>query len=321
MSCTIWLPRISAGRALDDLAAVVHHRHVAGDGERDVHVVLDQDQRHVLREAEQQLRQPLALTEREARCGLVEQHQLRLDGARHPHLELALLAVGEVADERVGLVAEENALGSGARALSDDAVLLVGNDPQTPAVATDDREKDVVLDREAGEEAGLLIRPREAELRPDPGGEVRDVAPHHLDRSRRRRKVARDEVEERRLAGPVRAEDRAAFAVRDVEIDVAYGLNSAEAPADPPQAEDRLGSVGWLAHAATAVTRLLDDRWGDDAVLDDLDLALPGRLLLHARRLRAAGRRAGLLEQATERLVDVRHVSRRPRCRCCRQRS
>ena len=241
MSCTIWFAADLGRRALDDLAAVVHHRDVAGDRERNVHVVLDQDQRHVLREAEQQLRQPLPLAERESRCGLVEQHQLRLDGARHPHLELALLAVGEIADERVGLVAEEDALGSGPCALSHDAVLLVGDDPQTPAVVTDDREKDVVLDREAGEEAGLLIRPRQAERRPHPGGEVGHIAPHHLDRPRRRWKVARDEVEERGLAGPVRAEDRTAFAVRDVEIDVAHGLNSAEAPADPPQAEDRLG--------------------------------------------------------------------------------
>src|SRR6476661_8265303 len=32
------------GRALDDHPAVVHHRHALGDPERDVHVVLDQDQ-------------------------------------------------------------------------------------------------------------------------------------------------------------------------------------------------------------------------------------------------------------------------------------
>ena len=103
---------------------------------------------------------------------------------------------------------------------------LWGTIRQTPAVATDDREKDVVLDREAGEEAGLLICPRQTELRANPGREVRDVSPHHLDRSGGRGKVTGHEVEERGLAGPVRAEDRAAFAIGDVEIDLAYGLNS-----------------------------------------------------------------------------------------------
>ena len=53
--------------------------------------------------------------------------------------------------------------------------------------------------------------------------------------------VAGDDVEQGRLAGAVRAEDGAALAVSDVEIDVAHGMQAAEAPADPPQAEDRLG--------------------------------------------------------------------------------
>ena len=74
---------------------------------------------------------------------------------------------------------------------------------------------------------------------------MRHVAPHHLDRSGRGLEVARDEVEQRRLPGAVRPEDGTALAVRDVEIDVAHGLNAAEAPADPPQAEDRLGGFAW----------------------------------------------------------------------------
>ena len=107
------------GRALDDLLAAAHHRHVAGDGEGDVHVVLDQDQRHVGGKPEQQLRQPLALALREPGRGLVEQHQLRLDGARHADLELALLAVGEVTHEGVGLRTEEDPVGRRPGALAD----------------------------------------------------------------------------------------------------------------------------------------------------------------------------------------------------------
>ena len=59
-----------------------------------------------------------------------------------------------------------------------------------------------------------------------------------------RGEVAADDVEERRLAGAVRAEDRATLAGGDVEVDVANGVQAAEAPADPPQAEGRLGVLG-----------------------------------------------------------------------------
>jgi hypothetical protein len=46
----------------------------------------------------------------------------------------------------------------------------------------------------------------------------------------------------------------APLAGRDVEVDVAHGLDAAEAPADPPEAEDRLGvrrGVADLRHAPT----------------------------------------------------------------------
>ena len=89
------------GRAFDDHAAVVHHRHALGDAQRDVHVVLDQDQRDRRVELQEQLRERDALAAREPRGGLVEHHQRRVDGARHADLELALLAVRERADERL----------------------------------------------------------------------------------------------------------------------------------------------------------------------------------------------------------------------------
>jgi hypothetical protein len=86
-------------RALDDDAAVVHHRHALRDPQRHIHVVLDEDQRHVAFKGQQQLREREPLAAREARGRLVEHHDLRVAGARHPHLELALLAVGERADD------------------------------------------------------------------------------------------------------------------------------------------------------------------------------------------------------------------------------
>ena len=40
---------------------------------------------------------------------------------------------------------------------------------------------------------------------------------------------------------PFGPEDRASLAVDDVEVDVVHGEKSTETPADPPQAEGRLG--------------------------------------------------------------------------------
>ena len=49
-------------------------------------------------------------TSETARSWLVEHHQLRVAGERHPHVELALLAVGERADERSLAPAESDTL-------------------------------------------------------------------------------------------------------------------------------------------------------------------------------------------------------------------
>src|SRR5207249_3946821 len=78
---------------------------------------------------------------------------------------------------------------------------------------------------------------------------------------------------------------------------------AAEAPADPPQSEDRPDF--WCVELRFAQA-LLDQLVRADAVLHDLDLALPRRLRLLARRLGAAGRRAALREETAERLRHVR---------------
>ena len=178
--------------------------------------------------------------------GLVEHHQLRVGGARHADLELALLAVRERADERVQRVGQPDALGRGAGAL---ALLALArgrvSEPQAAAVAPDDGEVEVVLDREPGEQPGLLVRPGDAQRSAAraPGRSVTSVPITSIvpvvggkSPAIRLNSVV--------LPAPFGPEDGAALAVRDVEIDVAHGLHPTEAPADPPQAEDRTGAFG-----------------------------------------------------------------------------
>src|SRR5438876_2436026 len=73
----------------------------------------------------------------------------------------------------------------------------------------------------------------------------------------------------------------------------------------PTPRKRRAGSA--CSAAGASVKRLLDDLLRDDAVLDHLDLALPGRLRLDARRLGTTRGRTRLLEETAERLVDVGH--------------
>ena len=194
---------------------------------------------------EQELGQALALAAREARGGLVEHHQPRLGRARHADLELALLAVRERADRRLQRVGRATRARQRRCARSRCSRSRRRMDrPEPAAVPPDDGEVEVVLDREPGEEPGLLVRPRHAQPRPHAGGQVRHVGAHHLDRAAGGLEVTGDQVEQRRLARAVRAQDCAALTVRDVEIDVAHGLHPAETPADPPQAEDRTGAFG-----------------------------------------------------------------------------
>ena len=130
-----------------------------------------------------------------------------------------------------------------ARAIAELGVALRPHGPEVAALTPRSRQVQVVLDRQAEERAGLLVRAPHAELRAQPRRQRPDLLPEQLDRARPRRDVARDDVEQRGLPGAVRAEDGAPLAGRDVEVDVAHGDEAAVAPADPPQAEDRRGAL------------------------------------------------------------------------------
>ena len=160
-------------------------------------------------------------------------------------LQLTLLAVGDVPDER------RRAWPPGRRAWRARGRARAsrcrrpcgGAGAGGPSRDAEHGEVEVVLHAQAQEQPRLLVRPAHARAgrarrrrrrrRPSPGTR----------RSRRSADVARDDVEQRRLPGAVGTEDRAALTARDVEIDVAHGVQSAEPPADPAQAQDRSGRL------------------------------------------------------------------------------
>ena len=151
-----------------------------------------------------------------------------------------MLAVGQAADGLTELLGDRHLARGDARPLSRLAVTTREDDgAEPPALHSHDRQVDAVLDGQPVEEPRLLVGSREPELGPVARGSSGHVLAEELDTACRGRDVAADDVEERGLPGAVRAEDCAALAVHDVQIDVVHREEPAETPADPPQAEGR----------------------------------------------------------------------------------
>src|SRR5262249_30234650 len=93
---------------------------------------------------------------------------------------------------------------------------------------TEERERDVVLERVLRKERDDLIRAREPAMAAPPGGEARDLLVEEHDAARVAREIAGEEVEERGLPGAVRPDDQAPLPRRHLERDVVDGGQAAE---------------------------------------------------------------------------------------------
>ena len=89
--------------------AVDEHRNRLRETEDELHVVFDEHQRDVRRQAADDLENLLALGFRNARCRFVEQQHFRPRGYGQRDFEQALLTVGQRADTRVESVGEAEA--------------------------------------------------------------------------------------------------------------------------------------------------------------------------------------------------------------------
>ncbi len=265
-------------RAFDDHPAVVHHRHVLGDRQRDVHVVLDQDQRDRRGRAQRASRVRLdPLRAREPGRRLVEHHQLRLArrAPSRPRAGAARRARGR-GRATASRSAESHPLGGSracARIRRRGRAGATGRrcPPSTPT--TEGRGCPRPTGRGRVATSGTCgSSPSPTRLR---AGRTVTSCPNSSIVPVARRELARDHVEERGLPGPVRAEDRPALAVRDVEVDVAHGLHAAEAPADPPQAEDRLGAFG--CRCGYGPTSRRSGRYPRSPSYSTVDVQLPRR--------------------------------------------
>src|ERR1700733_14391243 len=98
-----------ARRAFLEDAAVVHHRHIRGDFERDVEIVLDDDVSDMRGERVEDGDEVAPLGRRETRRRLVEQDEPRRASEREGDLKLPLLAMAQRRNRRFQNVVEMDA--------------------------------------------------------------------------------------------------------------------------------------------------------------------------------------------------------------------
>ena len=99
-------------------------------------------------------------------------------------------------------------------------------------------ELDVLPHGEPREDVGDLKRAHDAQAKDVGGAEPRHVARPEPDAPRRGRHRARDQVEQRRLAGAVGPDDRAHLARRDGEVHAAHRGEAPEAPGEAARLEN-----------------------------------------------------------------------------------
>src|SRR5262245_36509123 len=220
-----------ARRAFEERQAMVHDKHALGDVHDEVHVVLDhQDCDVSFSDVLESFQQKVHFGGVQPRGRLVEHEELRPRGERPGDLEHALLAVGERACPIVRPVSKPD------EGKEFDCFLTEAPDPAWKKalpkryVLVDVEAREHVLEQcELLEEADLLEGARDAEADALMRGKTDQVRISKGKRTGLGLVDAREEVEQRRLAGAVRADQGEDRALGHLERDVLHRRHAAEA--------------------------------------------------------------------------------------------
>ncbi len=183
--------------------------------------MLDDQHGNVARKLVDDIKNDRALGRRNTGRRLVEQQHLRLQPERDGDLHQALLAVGQLLHRQQSIVGDAQTLEQRVGIVQCTAART--DRPQhvaTGAGALADCETDILQNCETLEERVDLERPAEAAA---DAGRLRqrgDVLAAEQNPSRRWCKPTRDQVDERRLAGAVRSDQRMARAGFETEMDL-----------------------------------------------------------------------------------------------------
>ena len=255
-------------RLVDDEPPVAEHEDAVAMRERLLEAVGDEDEADALGcQLVRQREEPLAFAGGERGGGFVEDEEARLLGDRLGELDELLLAAPEAAERGARVdVAEadpgEHATGGHVQATEADEAAAVG-----PVAA----EEDVLGDAERAGGGELLVDEADADVLAFAHRGERGGAAVEGDLAGRGREGAGDDVDQRRLAGAVLADEADDLARRDAEVDAMQHGHVAEALRDSADLEDRVHSVsgnaprsegprrGWSVHRTVG---------GDDVALD-----------------------------------------------------
>jgi len=225
-----------ARRPLGDRPAEIQRVNPVRNVHDQVHVVLDQQNGdpEFVADVEDETGDVLRLFLVHPGDDLVEQNDLRIGGERAGEFDPLLLAVGQRPDDLVADVLDLQELDDFLRALAGEHLLAAraaevkhrfqDTGLQTPVLA----HQNVVHDRSVLEQCEVLEGASDAEAHIIVRGDARHVAPVDEYPSGTGRQHPRDQVEERRLAGAVRADDRNDLAVVHRERDIVDRLDAAK---------------------------------------------------------------------------------------------
>ncbi len=227
------------GRAGGDHLAELDHDDPVADAEHEAHVVVDeQGRRATVDDLAQLTTEHHRLVGVEAGGRLVEAQQLGAGGQRSGDGDELALALGQLARRGVGETAEVEHI----ERLVDR--IGVGDRPgehlldRRPRRRVDGRHGEVLAHGEVVEQLDRLPGARHALPGAGVGAQAGDVGAVDGDRAEVRHEAG-DRVDERRLAGPVRADQPDQLAGLDFEVDVDDGVHAPERHRDPAGGEER----------------------------------------------------------------------------------
>ena len=196
-----------------------------GDVEHHVHIVLDQQNREARVEPHEEFRHLGRFSRGETCRRLIQQQNLRVACEAQHDLELALLPMREVANLGVLAINEGGAFQQIAR-LGIDVAIRGQKAPhhEFRRAQALDRQQHVVENGQPRKQAGDLEGPRHPQRCAPMAGPTRHISAEQQHLARRRREYPGYQIEQRRLAGAVRADDGLAVTRHDLERDAAHGL-------------------------------------------------------------------------------------------------
>src|SRR5229473_574070 len=195
--------QVLRARAMDDAAALQHDR-VARQRQRDLGVLLDQDEGGALlrRHPPDRPGELLDDDRRQALERLVKQQQRRVGHERARERQHLLLAAGEMAAAARAPLAQPR------------EQIVDGREMPPPGPR---RDREILLDAQRRKDFALLRHPAETGARAPMRRDPREVATAPGDAAAAHAREAHDREQQRRLADAVAAEQREAAAVRDIE--------------------------------------------------------------------------------------------------------